>query len=122
MAAHAERDQIIFQEVIRVRRSVRIMAVQASLFHRTMFKFDFSNCLADRLMAIEAEFVSGFYKNEFMIRGMGIVTFHALTFDDHFVGAPGLLGYHGLVAVVADLIGIGSQQLSMRGRVRIMTS
>jgi 3-hydroxymyristoyl/3-hydroxydecanoyl-(acyl carrier protein) dehydratase len=73
-------------------------------------------------MAVEAEFVSRFHKDKFMIRGMGIVTFHALTFGDHFVGAPGFLGDHGLVAAIADLIGIGSQQLSMRGRVRIMTS
>jgi hypothetical protein len=85
-----------------------------------MFKFDFCNGLADRLVAIETKFVPSFQKNKFMIRGMGIVTLHAMTLGDHLVGAPGFLGYHGLVAVVADLIGISSQQLSMRGRVRIM--
>ena len=87
-----------------------------------MFKFNFRNCLADRLMATETEFVPSFYKNEFIIRRMGIVTFHTIAFEDNFMGAPGFLGYHCLVAVVADLIGIGRKQLSMRGRVRIMTS
>jgi hypothetical protein len=87
-----------------------------------MFKFDFCHCLADGFMATETEFVSSFYENELMIRGMGIVTFHTIPFEDNFMGAPGFLRYHGLVAVVADLIGIGSKQLSMRGRVRIMTS
>jgi hypothetical protein len=122
MAAYTESDQVIFQEVIRFRRPVRVMAVQTSFFHRTMFKFNFCNTLTNRLMAIETEFVSIFYKNEFMIRGMGIVTFHAMAFGDHFVDAPGFLRYHGLVAVVADLIGVGGKQLPMRGRVRIMTS
>jgi hypothetical protein len=56
-----------------------------------------------------------------MIRGVRIVTFHALAFGDHFVRALGFLGDHGLVAPVADLIRIGSQQLSVRGRVRIVT-
>jgi hypothetical protein len=87
-----------------------------------MLKFNFCNRFADRLMASETEFVSSFYKNEFIIRGMGIVTFHTIAFDNNFMGAPGFLGYHCLVAVVADLIGIGSKQLSMRRRMRIMTS
>jgi len=52
---------------------------------------------------------------------MGIVTLHAMTLGDHPMGAPGFLGNHGLVAAVADLVRIGSQQLSMRGRVRIVT-
>jgi hypothetical protein len=51
---------------------------------------------------------------------MGVVTLHAIPIHHNFMTAFGILRHDLLMTLIADLVRIFVQQLSMRGCVRIV--
>ncbi len=60
VALQTQGDEIIFQKSNRLSRGVRIMTIQASLFHRGMLEFDLRDRIANIFVTPEAEFISCF--------------------------------------------------------------
>jgi hypothetical protein len=60
VALQTQGDEIIFQKSNRLSRGVRIMTIQASLFHRVMFEFDLRHCIANVFVTAKAKFVPSF--------------------------------------------------------------
>ncbi len=52
---------------------------------------------------------------------MGVMAFYAIAFHHNFMNALWILGHNPFMALIADFVWIFVQQLSMRGRMRIMT-
>jgi hypothetical protein len=122
MAAYTEGRQVVFQKIISLRGTMRIVTTDASLPHWRMFKLRLGYGIADILMAVKTEFVSRLQKNELILRGMGIVTSNTISLRRHFMNAFRVLGHNPFMALIADFVRILVQQLSMRGGMRIMTS
>ncbi len=67
VAAHTESHQIIFQKMTSFGRSMRLVATDASLFHRTVLELRFGNSISNIFVTIKTEFIPCFQKNEFVV-------------------------------------------------------
>ncbi len=101
---------------------VRVMAIEASTLYRVVLELDLRQRVADGLVATQTEFVSGLKQIALGVGSMGIVTLHAISFDNDLVGAYGLVGDDLVMAREADSTPRCIQKLSMSAGVRIMAS
>jgi hypothetical protein len=67
MAAQAESDHIILQEMIGFGRGMWVMTVDASFLHWIMLKFSLCNRLSDIFMAANTEFIACLKENKLII-------------------------------------------------------
>jgi hypothetical protein len=104
VAAHTEGRQIILEKLIPLGRSMRFVATNTSLFHRTVLELCFGNYVANIFVTIETEFIPSFQKNELVFGGMGVVALYAITFHDYLMTALRIFRYNSLMALVADFV------------------
>jgi len=123
MAFGAQGGHLIFQQVIRPGRGVRIVAVQTALvlLQRFMLVLRVLSHGTDVLVAFDTQCIAGFFENEPVIRPVGIMTGLAVAFNDHLVSAARLIRYDLLMATAAKCIDVGNQQIFMVGRMGVMT-
>jgi len=120
MAAHTEGRQIIFQKIISFRRSMWVVATDTSFLHRTVLESRFGNSISNILVAIKTEFVPCFQKDKFVSGGVGIVAFYTIAFHHNFMTAFGIFRHDPFMTLIADLVWILAQQLSMGRGMRVM--
>lgn len=85
------------------------MTTDTSFFDRIMLKFDLGDDVAYILMAAEAELIPGFRQIKLMIRGVGVVAFPAIAFQNNFVAAARFLRNYRLVTLAANFVGFLGQ-------------
>ena len=88
--------------------------------HGLMFKPHGIGFLADILMAFKTDFVPGFFKNKFVIRGVRFMAFQTITFGYNFMGAACFFGQHLFMTTAAKLGDIRSQEHLVGGCMRIV--
>jgi hypothetical protein len=120
VAAHTEGRQIIFQKTISLGRSMRLVATATSFPDRTVFELCFGDSIPNIFVAIKAEFVPRFQKDKLVPGGMRIMALYTIAFHHNFMTAPGILGDDPSMTLIADLVRIFIQQLSVGRGVRIM--
>lgn len=91
---------------------MRIMAADAPFAgrHGLMFKPHFLGFFVDILVAFKTDFIPGFFKNKFVIRGMRIMAFQTIAFGHNFMGAACFLGQNLFMTAAAKLFDIGGQE------------
>jgi len=123
MAFGAQGRHLIFQQVVRPVRCVRIVAVETALvlLQRFMLILRLLRHGTDVLVAFDTQRIAGFVEKEPVIRPVGTMAGLAVAFNDHLVGAARLIRYDVLVAAAAKGFDIRNQQVFMVGRVGVMT-
>jgi hypothetical protein len=111
MTVLAEARDVLLEEMEGRRRPVGVVARQASLGHGLMLAFRLVYCVAQFLVARNAEIVAGEFEIELVGRRMGVMTFDATPLCNDLVAALRLFGYYRRMARVAYLAGIGLQKL-----------
>jgi hypothetical protein len=106
MAAHTEGRQIIFQKMISFGRSMRIVATNTSLLHRTVLELCFGNSISNIFVAIKTEFIPCFQKDKLVSGGMGIMALYTIAFHDNFMTAFGVFRHNPLMTLIADFVWI----------------
>jgi len=106
MAAHTEGRQIIFQKMNSFGRSMRIVATDTSLLHRTMLELCFGNSISNIFVAIKTEFVSCLQKDKFVSGGMGIMTLYTIAFHHNFMTALWIFRHDPFMTLIADFVRI----------------
>jgi hypothetical protein len=104
VARTAERSKVIFQEMICVRRAVRIVAVQAPFLNRIVFELDLGEPVSHGFMTTETEFIPCLEQIGFVFGGVRVVAFAAIPLDHRFVNAFRLRRLQLLMTLEADLI------------------
>ena len=101
---------------------MRIMAADAAFagHHGLVFKPHALGFFVDILVAFKTDFVAGFFKNRFVIRGVRIVALQTIAFGHNFMGTAGFFGQHRLVTAAAQLGDIRGQQHFVGRGVRIV--
>jgi len=91
---------------------MRIMAADAAFagHHGLMFKPHSLGILVDILVAFKTDFVPGFFKNKFVVRGMRIVAFQTIAFGHNFMAAACFLRQNLFMTTAAKLGYIRGQQ------------
>ena len=120
MTAHTQGRQVIFQKMISLGRSVRLVTRDTSFFHRRVLELCFGNCIPNIFVAIKTEFIPCFQKDKFVSRGVGIVAFYTIAFHHNFMTAFGIFRHDPFMTLIADLVWILAQQLSMGRGMRVM--
>jgi hypothetical protein len=85
-----------------------------------MLEFVPRNLRGDVLMATETKLVPGLKKVVFVLRGMRIMTFHAISFHRDLVRASRIRGNDPFVAGKADPAHVPRKKLSVGGGMRIV--
>ena len=73
VAAFTERRHIVLKESRGLRGPMRVVAVDASFFHRVVLEFDLRNRVHLIFMAAVAQFVAALEQIVLVVRGVGIV-------------------------------------------------
>ena len=113
MAVLTKAGDVLLEEMEGRGRPVGIMAGQTSRGHGLVLAFRFAYCFAQRLMALNAEFVAGKLEIELVGRRMGVMAFDATSLCNDLVAALRLLGYYGRMACVAYFAGISREKLAL---------
>lgn len=122
VAVCAQCGNLGFQKMAEIFRRVRIMAVQAPLFHRRVFKFCLRYRLPEILVTTEAEFIPRFYEVPLVVRRMWIMATGAFPFNDDLMRAFRFFRSNLLMAALAYPGGIGLQQFSVGGGMGVVAT
>ena len=99
---NAESRHRALEQMGRLFRAMRVMAIQTSALNGAVLEFDFRDGVAKRLMAANTEFVPGLQQVAFVVGGVWIMTLHTIPLDGYLVGTDRLLGNDVVVALQAD--------------------
>ena len=98
------------------------MARDAALLHRIVCEFHLGELGAHLLVTVETQTIASFQEIKLVRCAVGIVAFHAVSFQRRLVDAPRLLRDHRPVTLEADFARLILEQLSVGRRVGVVTS